>query len=154
MRFVGVDLGQRRIGLAISDTSSTLARPWRVIPAGPSPVESARLVLGAVDDYLRELDEPGIEGLVVGLPRRLNGSDTHQTQGVRAFAAAVTASGGPRVHLQDERLSSREAEALLAEREPDWRERKKKLDAAAAAIVLQDFLDWRSHEPSTGDVGH
>ena len=144
MRLLGVDLGQRRIGLAVSDGSAILARPWKTIQAGVSPGESAQLVLAAAAECLRELDEPALAAVVIGLPRRLNGQDTGQTQSARAFAAALSATpGAPPVHLQDERLSSHEAERLLAEREPDWRVRKKKLDAAAAAVILQDFLDSR-----------
>ena len=60
---------------------------------------------------------------------------------VRAFAVALGAAMDRPVHLQDERLTSREAESLLALREKDWRARKKRLDAAAAALILQDYLD-------------
>jgi len=143
MRFLGVDLGLRRIGLAVSDGSAMLARPWRAVLAGPTPDASADVILRAASECLRELDEPSLEGIVVGLPRRLSGEETEQTRLARAVGAALMMKGAPPVHLQDERLSSREAERLLAEREPDWRARKKKLDAASAAIILQDFLDAR-----------
>ena len=63
------------------------------------------------------------------------------TPRVQAFAAAVGARIAVPVILQDERLTSREAESRLALREKDWRERKKQIDAAAAAIILQDYLD-------------
>ena len=62
---------------------------------------------------------------------------------MRAFANALVKRLGVPVHLQDERLTSHEAEQRLAVREKDWRRRKSKLDAAAAAIILQDFLDTR-----------
>jgi putative Holliday junction resolvase len=93
---------------------------------------------------LREIDESALAGIVVGLPRRLSGEETDQTTAARVFAAALSRANAPPVHLQDERLSSHEAERLLAEREPDWRLRKRKLDAAAAAVILQDFLDGRA----------
>ena len=63
--------------------------------------------------------------------------------------AALAALTGLPVHLQDERLTSHEAEARLAERERDWRARKKKVDAAAAAIILQDYLDSRREPPES-----
>ncbi len=142
MRMLGVDAGRRRIGLAVSDDSSTLARPWQTIDAGPTPSVSAERIATLLDRERRAtLDDFMIGGIVVGLPRRLNGDETDATADARALAAALGARTGLAVSLQDERLTSREAEAILARREPDWRERKKLIDAAAAAIVLQDYLD-------------
>jgi len=147
MRFLAVDFGQRRLGLALSDASGALARPWRTVPACATPrasaAEIAALVTRAPQDELSDLG-----AIVVGLPRRLGGEDTTQTAGARAFAGALGELTGLAVHLQDERLTSYEAETRLAEREPDWRKRKAKLDAAAAAIILQDYLDGRPGVPS------
>ena len=142
MRVLGVDFGQRRIGLALSDASALIARPWRSVPAGPTPAASATVVatlFAAGDDAIDE-----VSAIVVGLPRRLSGEDTDQTGPARAFAAALGDLLHLDVHLQDERLSSREAESRLARRERDWRRRKQRLDAAAAAVILQDFLDERA----------
>lgn len=147
MRVLGVDFGQRRIGLALSDDTALLARPWQTIAAGATPADSAV----AVADVVRLAGDVGpIAEIVVGLPRRLNGADTDQTEPARAFARALEARTGLAVHLQDERLSSHEADARLAERERDWRKRKAQLDAAAAAIVLQDYLDERRSHPEPG----
>jgi putative Holliday junction resolvase len=100
----------------------------------------------AVDRAVVELqrlaaEEDGLTSLVVGLPRRLDGSPNDMTPRVEAFAAALGARTALPIVLQDERLTSREAESRLALRERDWRARKKQLDAAAAAIILQDYLD-------------
>ena len=142
MRMLGVDFGRRRIGLAVCDESATLARPWQTIEAGASPAASAERIVALLERERRAtLDDFVIGGFVVGLPRRLNGDDTNGTAGARALAAALGTHTGLPVHLQDERLTSREAESMLALREPDWRARKKLIDAAAAALVLQDFLD-------------
>ena len=143
MRVLGVDYGARRLGLALSDHTASLARPWRTITAGSTPRASAELVARiitaeAADDFS---DADGIQNVVVGLPRRLNGEDTDQTQPARDFAAALQDVSGLPVVLQDERLSSREAESRLAIKEKDWRRRKERLDAAAAAVILQDYLD-------------
>ena len=143
MRVLGVDYGARRLGLALSDHTASLARPWRTIAAGPTPRASAELVAriiaaGAADDFS---DADGSQNDVVGLPRRLNGEETDQTQPARDFAAALQDLSGLPVALQDERLSSREAESRLAIKEKDWRRRKERLDAAAAAVILQDYLD-------------
>lgn len=142
MRYLGVDFGRRRIGLALSDDTALLATPWRSVSSGGTPAAAARAVQDIVAAAATEPDG-GIGALVVGLPRRLNGEETDLTPEVRTFAAALEAATGLAVHLQDERLSSREAESRLAERDRDWRRRKLRLDAAAAAIILQDFLDSR-----------
>lgn len=143
MRVLGVDFGTRRIGLALSDDSATLARPWQTIEAGPSPGESARAVARLLDRGRAAGDDEagGVGAIVVGLPRRLNGADNEQSQPAREFASALATLTGLDVRLQDERLSSHEAESRLAVREKDWRRRKAKLDAAAAAVILQDYLD-------------
>lgn len=158
MRMLGVDFGQRRIGLALSDGTAVLARPWRVVAAGPTPAASAGALALLIararagperPDIPDSHDEPGeVQAIVVGLPRRLNGEDTEQTQPAREFAHVLGELTGLMVHLQDERLTSHEADRRLAEREPDWRRRKQILDAASAAIILQDFLDERARQAS------
>jgi putative Holliday junction resolvase len=140
MRIVGIDFGERRIGLAMSDASGTLASPIRVIDRRGASADAVTLVMKAIAEIAR--GEP-IDRIVIGLPRRLDGTDNDQTPHVRAFAAALGVRSGLPIELQDERLSSREAEARLAVGERDWRKRKARLDAAAAAIVLQDWLDAR-----------
>lgn len=149
MRVLGVDAGLRRIGLAVSDDSASLARPWVTVEAGPTPAASAERIALAIDRERRQtFDDFAIGCVVVGLPRRLNGEDTHGTAPARALAAALEARLLVPVHLRDERLTSHEAEARLAVRHPDWRERRKLIDAAAAAIVLQDFLDRPGTDPA------
>lgn len=147
MRFLGIDYGARRIGLALSDHLATVARPWQVVAAAGSAAASAKL-LAPLIGKLRSSDDPELDGLVVGLPRRLNGEDTDQTPVVRVFAEVLAEHTGLPVTLQDERLSSVEAEARLADRGADWRARKQLVDAEAAAIILQDFLDARERMPS------
>lgn len=141
MRVLGIDYGARRIGLALSDATGTLASPWRLIDRQAVPGQVLDVLVRDVQALIA--DDDGLEAVVVGWPRRLDGSPTDQTPHVEAFARALGARVGVPVVLQDERLSSHEAESRLAERERDWRRRKQKLDAAAAAIVLQDFLDHR-----------
>jgi putative Holliday junction resolvase len=138
-RVAGLDVGERRIGVAVSDATSTLARPVGVL-------KTSGLDGDAVERAVAELarlaaEEDGLASLVVGLPRRLDGSPSDMTPRVEAFAAALRTRMALPVTLQDERLTSREAESRLALREKDWRVRKKQLDAVAAAIILQDYLD-------------
>ena len=141
MRVLGIDYGARRIGLALSDATATLASPWRLVQRPPSEAETLRLMIREIAALAA--DEDGLEAVVIGWPRRLDGSATDQTKLVEAFARGVEAQITVPVVLQDERLSSHEAESRLAVRQPDWRKRKAKLDAAAAAIILQDYLDSR-----------
>lgn len=143
MRILGVDFGARRIGLALSDDTATLARPWQTVGAGQTPRESAGVVAGLLERGRADdtSEAAGIGAIVVGLPRRLNGEDNVQSQPAREFASALAALTSLEVALQDERLSSIEAESRLAVREKDWRRRKARLDAAAAAVILQDYLD-------------
>jgi putative Holliday junction resolvase len=142
MRFLGVDPGRRRIGLALSDDSGVLARPWKTLAAEGDPERTARAVAAAIAEA-RAREDLDIAAVVVGLPRRLNGEDNDQTAGARQLAEAIGRASGLPVDLQDERLTSVEAEARLAARESDWRRRKARIDAEAAAIILQDFLDAR-----------
>ena len=141
MRIVGLDVGRRRIGVAISDASGTLARPVGTV----SVTRLDDSTIGRVMDEMSRLvdADEAIAAVVVGLPRRLDGSANDMTAPVQAFAAQLQQRIGAPVVLQDERLTSREAESRLALRDKDWRTRKKKIDAAAAAIILQDYLDSR-----------
>ena len=138
-RIIGLDVGERRVGVAISDASGTLARPVTVISVAALDRKAVPVVADALA-LLADEDEP-FAAVVVGLPRHLDGTPNAMTERVRAFAVALGATMDRPVHLQDERLTSREAESLLALREKDWRARKKRLDAAAAALILQDYLD-------------
>ncbi|MGH9203041.1 MAG: Holliday junction resolvase RuvX [Vicinamibacterales bacterium] len=141
MRVLGIDYGARRIGLALSDATATLASPWRLVERSASDRETVALLVTEITKLIESDD--GLAAVVVGWPRRLDGTATHQTANVETLARALEQQLTIPVILQDERLSSHEADARLATRERDWRRRKKKLDAAAAAIVLQDYLDER-----------
>lgn len=144
MRIVGLDLGERRIGVAISDATCTLARPAGrlcLVALGDAPQLAASEIVRLASE------EDGVSSIVVGLPRHLDGSPSAMTARVTAFAAELGRLTRLPVTLQDERLTSREAESRLAVTEKDWRVRKKRLDAAAAAIILQDYLDVRPGRP-------
>jgi putative Holliday junction resolvase len=144
-RIVGLDVGQRRIGVAISDATRTLARPVGVLQV--RGVDAAAVALAAGEIARLAAEDDGVAAVVVGLPRRLDGSPNAMTPLVEQFAGVLRTATGLEVMLQDERLSSHEAESRLAQREKDWRVRKKQIDAAAAAIILQDYLDTVSAVP-------
>lgn len=137
LRVLALDVGRRRVGLAISDPTRTLARPLLTLTVAAH--EAVRRVAREIDRLA--LEEDGIAQIVVGLPLHLDGSPSDQTTYVAAFVERLQACTTIPIAFEDERLTSREAEQLLAQREPDWRKRKVRLDAAAAAIILQDYLD-------------
>lgn len=142
---MGLDVGEKRIGIAISDATATLARPVGVLKAAGLNASTVTMVSAEIARLAAE-DDP-VSSIVVGLPRRLDGSSNDMTPRVERFAADLGTRTGLPVVLQDERLTSREAESRLALREKDWRVRKERLDAAAAAIILQDYLDTRPGRP-------
>lgn len=140
MRVLAFDLGARRTGVAISDASGTLARPLELIQGTSLKAQWAALL----DVIARvQVDDDPLGAVVVGVPRRLDGSDTDFTAAALDVVARLSRRLTIPVIPYDERLTSVDAEALLATRERDWRKRKAQLDAAAAAVLLQDYLDTR-----------
>lgn len=139
---MGLDIGERRIGVAVSDATGTLARPLSVLRPSGLDVDALDLVSQEIARLAGEDD--GVGAIIVGLPRRLDGSPTDMTPRVQQFARRLETKTALPITFQDERLSSREAESRLAIRDKDWRSRKARLDAAAAAIILQDYLDSRA----------
>jgi putative Holliday junction resolvase len=135
---MAIDVGTRRIGLAISDVTRTLARPLMTIEVVDAD-DGVRRVAAEVTRLTGEDDS--LSTIVVGLPVHLDGSASDQTSRVAGFVAALRQQTSIPIVTADERLSSVEAESRMARRTKDWRERKKKLDAAAAAVILQDYLD-------------
>ena len=133
-----MDVGARRVGLAISDASRTLARPLETIA-----VTNEANAVDRVARRIAELDgeDEGIAAVVVGMPSSLDGTATPQTAQVLAFITLLRTRTAVPIAPVDERLTSREAESRLARREKDWRKRKAQIDAVAASVFLQDYLD-------------
>jgi len=141
VRALSIDVGQRRIGLAISDATRTLARPLKTLEIVDAE-DGLRRVVAEIAQLATEDDS--LSTIVVGLPVRLDGSPNEQTSRVRAFVSTLRERTQLPIVTIDERLSSVEAESRMAINTRDWRERKKKLDAAAAAVILQDYLDTQA----------
>ena len=150
MRALGIDYGRRRIGLALSDATGFLARPWKTIAREGNPQQVAAAIAREVAALRAEDD--GLTAIVIGLPKHLSGEVHEQTAGVQVLAAHLQRALDLPVILQDERLTSHEAEELLAARERDWRKRKALLDAMAAAVILQDYLDALPRRSNTEDL--
>ncbi|HOW19811.1 MAG TPA: Holliday junction resolvase RuvX, partial [Phycisphaerae bacterium] len=135
-RFLGIDYGTKRIGIAVSDPDARIVSPERVIEAKGSPAADAEAVIALAADL-------GADAFVVGLPLNMDGTDSEQTRLTRTFARELESRAGGAVHLWDERLSSYAAEALLAERDLSRKRRTARQDAVAAAVILSGFLEAR-----------
>jgi putative holliday junction resolvase len=127
--YLSLDVGERRIGLARGDSVGRIAQPLRFL-----------LVDGHEQDFLRRIiAEEGIHELVVGLPRNMAGQPTEQTAYVQNVAKTLLEPLGLPLHWQDESLTSVMAEERLLSRNKPYT--KGDVDAEAASIILQDFLE-------------
>ena len=131
-RVMALDVGERRIGVAVSDLSGTLARPQAVIQRRSKAED-----LAAVARLVAELE---VERVIVGLPLSLDGEMGPQARRVARYAQTLAQALTVPVELHDERYSTVTADALLAE---SGRKRRVAIDAAAAAVILQDYLESR-----------
>ncbi len=131
---MGVDVGEVRVGVALSDPAGIVASPHATVAAGPDL--AARLAALARAEACATV--------VVGLPKALSGRDTAATTAARSVAAAL-AREGLDVQLWDERLSSVEAERVLLEADRRRSQRRLERDRIAAAIILQGWLDATHH---------
>ncbi len=138
-RILSVDYGERRVGLALSDPTATIASPLPTLTRrkGKRP---------PVAPIARLVEENDVAEVVVGLPLTLEGDDSDWTREVRAFAAALADRTGLPVALQDERMTSVRAERAVRSLglSKGKREEKGRIDAAAAVLILQAYLDARS----------
>ena len=129
---MGVDYGESRIGLALSDDTKTVAFPYKTIKN-----KNVNFLL----NFLRKLNsEKSVESIVIGLPLGMDGRDTQQTKKVRIFSDSIGILGLP-IFLQDERLTSVSAKKSLIKQNIKTGHNKEKIDEIAASILLQHFLD-------------
>jgi putative Holliday junction resolvase len=144
MRALGVDFGERRIGLAISDPAGSFALPWKVL--------ARRDDRSAIAEIAALAQEERVELLVVGLPRRPSDGAAGAAAGrARRFGERLARATGLPLEMVDEALTSREAEARLAEgggrrRAARSGARAAQVDALAAQLLLQDALDRRARD--------
>ena len=140
MRALGVDLGTRRVGLALSDSDGRIATPLEVLERSGSEARDH----AAIGEVATEHD---VEVLVVGLPISLDGSMGPAARAARAEVGRLAAAVGVPVQTWDERLSTAEAERHLEMAEVRGSRRRRVVDMVAAAVLLQSWLDARRHEP-------
>ena len=132
LRLLGLDVGDRRIGVAVSDPTGSLASPVEVYyRRGPKQ---------DIDHVASLLQEYEATGIVVGLPKNMNGSEGPQAEKTRDFAQAL-GDRGVSVSLWDERLSTVEATRRMVEQRHKRRGIQQRIDAEAAALILQTYLD-------------
>jgi len=134
MRYLGVDIGKKRTGLAISDPTGLIARPLEVVAAGADAAALGRALRPIVDR-----EEVG--GLVVGLPRRMGGEEGPEAVHARAVGVHLGRALGLPVEMWDERLSTVEATQRLIDAGVPHEQRGALVDQVAAALILQGFLD-------------
>jgi putative Holliday junction resolvase len=134
MRWMALDHGTKNIGIAFSDELEILATPFAVWPI-QGDATLARLA--------RLAREEGVQALLVGLPRHKDGAESATAPLARSFGEALVALTGLPLVFWDERLTSVEADRLLAARGVKAKDRKARLDAAAAAVMLQDLIETR-----------
>jgi len=143
MPVLALDYGTKRIGVALSDATLTLARPLPFLDAA-SPAKIAPLLKALA---AREQ----VDRVVVGLPRNLDGSYGPAAEAVRAFVAALEKLLPLPIETLDERLSTVQASRQLREAGHDSRDQRSRIDSAAAAVILQAYLDRRAiregHDP-------
>lgn len=137
MRWLALDHGTKKIGLAFSDELEILASPFEVWPV---PAEGE---LALVPRLARLCREEGVQALCVGLPRHQDGAESATAPAARALGEALAAAAGLPLRFVNEHLSSAEASRLLAQRGVKPEKRKALLDAAAAAVILQELLEER-----------
>lgn len=138
MRVMALDIGQKRIGIAISDPAGRVASPVCVLPASD--------VLGNAPAFRRVLEDWEPEILVSGLPRELSGRLGQQASRIKGQAERIAKSCGLPIRFADERLSSQTAKRILHESGLSERQMRGKVDGIAASVFLQTWLDAQNSQ--------
>lgn len=146
MRALGLDLGTKRIGVAVSDRSGTIATPFTVIARGRTQRVDHETVARIVADE-------EIETVVVGLPLNMDGSEGAAATGARDEAARLATVVKVPVVLHDERLTTVSADRALIEARMRAEARRRVVDKVAAAVMLQSWLDGRRDDVGPDDQG-
>jgi len=132
-RLLGFDLGEKTIGLALSDTSRSVATPMETLPRGKFSNDAVRIE--------KIIAEHNVGGLIVGLPLNMDGSDGPSAQSARAFARNFAARSAVPIVMQDERLSTAAVTRALIDADASRKRRSEVVDKMAAAYILQGALD-------------
>ncbi len=133
MRYLAIDLGDKRTGLAVGHDETGIITPLKVITLQPD-----QQLIAAI---LGEIKEQQAEALVLGLPVNMDGTEGPRAKQARNFATSLSSQTDLPIHFQDERLTSFAAEQSLARTGKTHKQKKELRDALAAAEILRDFLD-------------
>lgn len=140
VRALALDVGSKRIGLALADAGGVVASAWKVIERSGNAADAKQILDSAKSE--------AVEQIVVGLPLELDGTQGRRARLVRRFVGvlegAIAEHGGPSVTLWDERFSTAAAERTLLEADVSRRGRKDKIDAVAAQFILQGWIDGQA----------
>jgi putative Holliday junction resolvase len=136
-RYLALDVGAKRIGVAVSDELGLTAQPVLTLERRPNPREDLRSMARLARKY-------GVAGIVVGNPLHLSGDQSPRAAKTQAFAAQLGELTGLPIQLWDERLTTREAHQLLYESGHARQEHRRIVDQVAATLILQSFLDERA----------
>ena len=140
MRYLAIDLGDKRTGLALGDGETRLATPMGVVEIPLARSDGAALLEALAGEIDEQIGEDAPAELVVGLPLNMDGSEGPRAALVRAFADRLERRTGRRVHLHDERLTSVDADWAMAGSGLTHGQKKSRRDALAAAAILRSFL--------------
>lgn len=135
MKYLGLDLGTRSLGVSISDTTKTVATTYGTIFFEESDYESAIRKLATI------MEKEPIEKIILGYPKNMNGSVGPRALETEEFKEKLENNFNLKVVLQDERLSSKEADGYMIKADMSRKKRKRKIDSLAANIILQTYLD-------------
>lgn len=138
-RYLGLDVGNRRIGVAVSDELGLTAQPVMTLKRKHNRRDDLRSLARLARRF-------GVAGIVVGDPKHLSGEESAQTAKTRAFAAELGELTGLPIHLWDERLTTREAHRILYEAGHERQDHRRVVDQVAAVMILQEFLEGRERE--------
>jgi putative pre-16S rRNA nuclease len=133
-RYLGLDVGNRRIGVAVSDELGLTAQPVLTLERKRNPRDDLRSLTRIARRF-------GVVGIVVGNPVHLSGEVSAQAAKTQAFAAELGELSGLPIHLWDERLTTREAHQILYEAGHARQEHRRVVDQVAATLILQSFLE-------------
>jgi putative Holliday junction resolvase len=134
LRYLGLDIGNRRIGVAVSDELGLTAQPVLTLERRSSRREDLRSIARLCRRF-------SVAGIVVGNPVHLSGETSPQAAKTQAFASELGALAGLPIHLWDERLTTREAHQILYESGRPRQQHRQVVDQVAATLILQSFLD-------------
>ncbi len=133
-RSLGLDVGDKRIGVALSDPTGILASPLTIIDRGSDERQTLEAIIAVISQYQ-------VKQIVVGLPRSMNGSIGKQAEKVTSFVQSLCSHTEVPVEFRDERLTTVSAKRLMQSARTKKTRRKARDDAIAAALILQGYLD-------------